>query len=548
MAHMIPRQIRPETKSYAEKLIYAEMERQLDNDFTVFHSVPWQLRDRRSGARDGEADFVVVHPELGLLVVEVKGGSIRYDGATGQWFSGEHMIDDPFAQARSSAHSLIRLLKEQPYWRNRWVTVGHAVAFPDVRVKETSLRLDAPREIILDQEQVGDIEPWLRSVMRHWSGQDEQFGAPGRNGVAELVRLLSPSLLLKPLMGSEIDLETDEFLRLRDQQFRLLDFLGRQRRVAISGCAGSGKTLLAAEKARRLAAQGFKVLLVCFNRNLADFLRGSLEATPGIHVAHFHGLCLDLARQANLLPGTRGAPQPPNYFTDVLPDLLMQAASRLQYRVDAVIVDEGQDFHENWWIALQCLLNEPDTGTLYIFYDDNQTLYHPEHRIPLAPAPFPLTENCRNTQTIHALVQRFYRGDQPLKPIGPAGRSPDLVRYRTTDELKRELRRQLHHLIIEEGVPADDITILTPRAPERSVLASFGQLGNFRLVADPGGSGEIFYTSVHQFKGLESRIVILTELELDANQDVDTLLYIGASRACNHLIVLAHADIPLPFD
>ena len=114
----------------------------LPNDYVAFHSVAWLARDPRSGAQDGEADFVVVHPERGVLVIKVKGGRIVYDGPAGQWYSGEHAIKDPFEQARGNKHSLLAKLKDLPYWRDRWLTIGHAVAFPDVVVKH-DLRLDA---------------------------------------------------------------------------------------------------------------------------------------------------------------------------------------------------------------------------------------------------------------------------------------------------------------------------------------------------------------------------------------------------------------------
>lgn len=541
---MIPEQIRSDVKSFAERRLYEAFRAQLSDEWTVFHHVPWQVRDLKGGARDGEADFVIAHPDHGILVLEVKGGNIRYDGTTAQWYSNEHKIKDPFEQAREGKYSLLRLLQEQPYWASHWVSMGYAVAFPDVLITQERLRPDVTREIVMDVNQSRDVLKWLKSVFLYWGGKDGRKGAPGPTGLRELENLLNPSITLKPLLSTAIEEEAQELLRLTQQQFILLDFLGRHRRAAVSGCAGSGKTLLAVEKARRLSQQGFQVLLTCFNRNLAEFLRASISDYPSITVHSFHGLCVELTRQAGLSAKREQTMKESDYYDNVLPACLVEAADKLNWHVDALIVDEGQDFRENWWVSLQYLLNDPDHGIFYIFFDENQNLYRPDHRIPLETAPFSLIENCRNTQSIHNFVRQFYPGAHSITARGPVGRSIEVYRYATSEELKRHLRRQLHYLIIEQRVPAEDIVVLTPRARDRSVLWRFGGMGAVRLVDHPtSASGEVYCTTIHQYKGLESPVVILTELEPEHASDLQKLLYIGASRACNHLMLIIHSAL-----
>jgi hypothetical protein len=172
---MYPARPRVETKSQAELKLYHAFQEALPDDYVVFHSVAWLARDPRSGAQDGEADFVVAHPARGVLVVEVKGGRIIYDGATGRWYSNEHSIQDPFEQARGNKHSLLAKLKDLPYWRNRWLTIGHAVAFPDVVVKH-DLRLDAPQEIILDARDLMALRSWLDAAFAYYTLKDSDRG------------------------------------------------------------------------------------------------------------------------------------------------------------------------------------------------------------------------------------------------------------------------------------------------------------------------------------------------------------------------------------
>src|SRR6266581_6884840 len=102
MAKMIPDQLMGDKKSPAERRLYRELRNQLPDDVVVFHHVPWQVRNFRAGARDGEADFVIVVPDQGVLVLEGKGGQIRYDGTSGQWFSNQYQIKNPFEQSKES--------------------------------------------------------------------------------------------------------------------------------------------------------------------------------------------------------------------------------------------------------------------------------------------------------------------------------------------------------------------------------------------------------------------------------------------------------------
>jgi hypothetical protein len=112
--------------------------------------------------------------------------------------------------------------------------------------------------------------------------------------------------------------------------------------------------------------------------------------------------------------------------------------------------------------------------------------------------------------------------------IGPQGRPVERHTYTDQAELKHSLRRILHHLIVEEEVPAWDIVLLTPKSRERSLLWGLGQLGNFRLVDFPSDTGgEVYCTTVHSFKGLESPIVILAEVDNDQLWNLDTILYGG---------------------
>ncbi len=544
MARMYPARIRDATQSQAERRLYDAFYTGLSNDYVVFHSVAWLARDPRSGAQDGEADFIVVHPTRGMLVIEVKGGRILYDGSLGQWYSGQNAIKDPFEQARRNKHSLLAKLNDLPYWRNRWITLGHAVAFPDAVVKQ-DLRLDAPQVIVLDASDLAHVRDWVESVLAYWQTQVAQEGAPGQTGVEELIRLLSPSWDLHAPLAAEFVDEQHAIIRLTEDQFNVLDILSERRRVAIHGCAGSGKTTLAIEQAKRLGRQVFRVLLTCYNRHLAEYIRSDETLPKTVEVLHFHGLCAKLANEAKLSDRLNQGRNTQTWYDRTLPDLLMEAVDTLGPQYDAIVVDEGQDFKTDWWVPLQYLLPDPDHSILYVFYDDNQNIYQAASDLPTGLENFPLRTNCRNTQLIHRAFLPFYRSTLKPSARGPKGRPPEVQYYTSEQTLKQALDSTLLRLIMHERIDPGDVVILTPRSRKTSCLWQWDSLGGFRLTDHwPPGSGEIYCTSVYQFKGLESPVIILAEANASTQQDMETILYVGCSRARNHLIVLADASLP----
>ncbi len=548
MARMYPNQISPDTESSAERLLYEAFRDRLDNTYTVFHSVAWQSLDADGRPRDGEADFVIAHPDRGILVLEVKGGAICYDPRTGRWVSTDragrvHDIKDPFAQARDSKYILLDQLKVMLGRPERRINVGHAVAFPDVIVGQALPGLDKPRPIVLDATDLADLSGWIGRALAYWRGQETQRQtAPGEEAVQALMELLGKVWELRPALWGEFVQEQEQLIRLTEQQYLVLDVLNRQRRAAICGCAGSGKTMLAAEKATRLARQGFRVLLTCFNKNLAADLRSRLKPSPNLDIQHLHGLCHDLAQEAGVLPAKQDDKR---FFEQQLPEALMAAADLLDFRYDAIVADEGQDFLDDWWIPMQTLLRDPDDGILYIFFDDNQRIYVQRSTFPISQPPYPLTVNCRNTQAIHQVVVQFYAADIRPTARGPAGRPVELIFYEDSRHLRPTLVAILRRLTVDERIPTDEIAVLSPLRRSKSQLWGGSATGGPQLCDTwPPLPGQVYCTTIHSFKGLERAVIILAEIDRWPAQwgDLDPLLYVGCSRARNHLIVLLPQD------
>ena len=542
MARMVPFPMLP-TGSTAERRLYEGFLEQLDEAFVVYHSVDWVIAGR-NGPDEGEADFVIAHPELGVLVLEAKGGRLDFDPATRRWtqtgHSGTHRLDeDPFHQAKGAMHSLVRILEGRPGW-DRWrPSYGYGLALPDGRY-EKAAHPGAPVELVIDRDDLHRLAEGVRRVMASWMRPDRRFGAEGMD---ELAEALGFRVEARVPLKLRFDEEDRKIVELTQDQAWVLSFVVKRRRAAVTGPAGSGKTLLAISVAKRLAASGHRVLLTCFNKRLGDHLRASVDGIARIEVAHFHQLCAELAREAGVqLPAEPEAGPSSPYFEHKLPEALAEAAARLGPRFDAMVVDEGQDMRGWWWPALLALHTEPDDGLLYVFADDHQNLYGGELPIPEEDRVGPIPHNLRNTKQIGEFVSVFYEG-----PSGPVARGPDgdpvqILGYEDDAGLARLLAVVLTNLTEEEGIPPEDIAVLTPSGSNKSRLRALGSVNGFRL-SETVEPGTVLATSVHAFKGLERPVVILAELGDKHLEDLNRYLYVGGSRARNHLIVLASEPV-----
>jgi hypothetical protein len=541
LAHIFPERLG--TGPESERIVHRALSH-LPDDYLVVHGARWLGRPgagRR--VRDGEADFVIAHADLGVLVLEVKGGAMDFNASTGRWTSTSrsgrvNSIKDPFEQATTSKHLLLEKLRYHQRWPHRRVRFCHAVCFPDVSAK-SNLLLNAPSEVVLDVDDLRTIEQSVERAFRFF----DDGGAPGAAGLSVVREMLAPTLRLRRTMGSVIEREADQILELTEEQVRVIDLLRHQRRAAIAGCAGSGKTVLAVEKARQLSEEGLHVLLLCYNRRLAERLEKEVEAFDNVTAVNFHRLAMGLIRQAELELEWDTAD--PDFWEKTVPEVMVEAITQSSDRFDAIVVDEGQDFAASWWDPIQWLLANEDDGILYVFMDNNQRLYDRPSGIPIESAPYPLTRNCRNTQPISRFVNSYYQGDELPESQGPTGREVEIFRCDTPEKMRTSIEKRLARLVSQEGIAPRDIAVLTGHSARRSILRGLDGDG-FRLNTQRVGDDLVELETIFSFKGLEKQVVALAELDDLEPDRIDGLMYVGGSRAMNHLLVFAPVDLELP--
>jgi hypothetical protein len=495
----------------------------LDDDWRVFHSVVWQaVRAGKQG--DGEADFVLLHPAHGMVVLEVKGGRIEVSG--GEWYSTDrkgvrHRIKDPFRQAKDSKYALLEYLRGL-YPRLQAVPrICHAVVFPDVSIGEPIGVF--PREIILDASDLNQAESSLKSLLAHW----EQYGrSPSTPNAVQLIAdRLAPTLQVQRRLRADLADSEREILTLTARQFDVLRHLRSIRRCVVRGGAGTGKTLLAMAKARSMAADGARVLLCCYNAPLADRVASDL-CDSDVSVATFHAFCLRSAKAAGV-----ALPQKPSddWWDREAPRLLEAAASKRVPRFDALVVDEAQDFAPSWIGALDALSTAPNQSPFYMFTDSHQQLYRRGAAMPSAWPTAELDLNCRNTLPIARMVAAVYGDEIPTS--GAQGRNPILLKCDPGEEATL-VQSVVDRLLSDEGLAPSQIAVLCERrelADQMNVLIA----GGYSFV--PIGSSGVLTETVHRFKGLEADVVVLA---LSTHHPDEAILYVGMSRARSMLVVV----------
>lgn len=517
--------------------VFNSLASQLSDDYTVFYSRPWLGLTPLGVEVDGEADFVVTHATFGLLTIEVKGGRISYDAATDAWKSKDRhgftsTIKDPVSQARTCKHRLLEKFIADKNVRFPHIRARHGVVFPHTAKPKYDLGPDRPLNIFCFTEQYPELGRWVMDRMgtrEPLAGKEQPLS---EKGMARCVDVLARSFELRVPASTSLRAGEREIEMLSTEQCSVLDFIAYHRRCGIAGPAGTGKTVLAIEKAIRCAEIGMKTIVLCFNRPLANHLKSMLHPKSSIQVYTFHEFVLVKAKWANVhhnLSVTSGAEE--------WAHVLLAATEVSSEPLEALIVDEGQDFDQAWWDVLDLMLGKE--SLLYVFYDSQQQFYSmPTNFLRLIPhSQFPLTYNLRNTKDIFTAAKPWF-GSVVVTPKGPTGDPVTWTALKKGADIASEVGRLVVTLVRDEGISPSQIAILTSREPEAEALRASAHLRAY----SPSAAGVLHHegltvSGIRRFKGLDSAVVILVFQEPHAPEP--ELLYVGLTRARTLLYVLA---------
>lgn len=523
MARMFPADfpLPDDTGRWAEKVTF-ESFATLDDEWIVIYSLRW-MGHRDGGNSDGEADFLLMHPNFGLLIVEVKGGS-EILVKDGQWFSQSrgqlHPIKDPFAQASDSKFALLRWLKKElpgvslPH-------LAHFVVFP-AHIQKGDISPSGRREIICDRKDLENVQASVERVAR-FSGSH----APTTKEVLDQIRKkLVPDLRVSLSVRQSVDAALQIQEALTDQQQAIMESVHLNPRVAVRGAAGTGKTVLALNSAIRCASTGHKTLLLCFNRPLAQHLQSLAPKDSNLTIDNIDSF-------ATRVVGDKGED---TSELDLLPYQLADIITETSLSYDAILIDEAQDFKEDWWEAVESMLRDQQSSKLHVFFDSNQNIYEGKGLERFQSIQVELTINCRNTREIAAHVNRIGGLSTPTRAA--SGPEPVLFTLQPGTDARIQLSRFTFDLIRDYGLDPTEIVIITDTSNARDEIFNYFSTPEFKGTNLEG----VRVDTIHRFKGLESEAVICFFEQPDAlfpDSRLDRLAYIGLSRAKVVLAVAA---------
>lgn len=520
MAIMIPEKPRNFDPASQEGLIFDALA-SLSEDYYVFHS--FRITDTREGIfHESETDFVILNRTKGVICLEAKAGQVRYENGCWLYGSGIPMHNGgPFNQASANKYKLMRYISDSNMaFVLEKCKFFHAVWFPSVsndRLRSMTLPSEGDKTLVLTKEALSDPEEFIDRVYALELPSRVQTNLSEFECKRLVREIFCPQFNVFPSASFEADLKKIVFHRLLDEQAGILDFLDEQLTAAVNGAAGTGKTMIAVEKARRHAAFGEKVLFLCFNTQLKDYLENNYarEFVSYYTIAGFACKICNTAR--------------PDYkeLKSKLEDYYISGSFPYKH----VIIDEGQDFgseaiEETDIIQLihDIIVDTDQGGTFYVFYDRLQLIQAREMPKSISDLDCRLTlyRNCRNTENIAVTSLRPITERKPRVFDGAVKGAPAKLHF--CDSVQSEHERI--DVIIDE-LAADgyrDIVILTCKTEATSVLSNSVKGGRYR--------NKYLFTTCRKFKGLEADVVVLVDVDKTTfEQDNVLLFYVGTSRA-----------------
>ena len=488
--------------------------------------------------KDHEADIVAIIGGAGVVVIEVKGGSVGVVG--GQWrqSGNDRRTFDPVDQARTTKYAIRQYVESDPRWsgssrkRIRW---AHSVALPDTELHDDFSMPDCPRWAVHGKGDIADLAGRLHDVVVM---QETNNVPPSPRDVDLIVEILNGRHLPVLDISADTRARWAEVDRLTLEQATLLQVTRLLNRVEVRGGAGSGKTVLALTQARQLSRghgghKAQRVALICYSLGLAAYLKRVVETWDRKHRPAFVGTFHALGRSWGAPDGSRDNS---DFWEIELPAIMKELAAGLPegQKFDSFIVDEGQDFADSWWAPIMGAMKDQETGGLFVYSDENQRIFQRFGGPPVPLVPLILDHNLRNTKQIGEAFNPL----APMRMQLKGGDGPEVEFVPSAAEDAVEIADEQVDRLLEAGWKSHEVMLLTTgnRHPVQIERGSASDpVGYWRSFWD---EDDVFYGHVLGCKGLERQAVVLC-----INQDKVTdrsreRLYVGLSRATDQLIVV----------
>ncbi len=574
MAKMIPSYISSEVTSIGERQIFDYLETDpATEDWIVLHSLNLSKHAKRLY---GEIDFVVMAPGLGIFCLEIKSGGVIREVGVWKYINRFGDVTEstrgPFKQAREGMFGLKEAVERKFGSTHRLSNLlyGYGVMFPHIVFQSPDPEIES-WQIYDRNSRKYPISDFIKLLAKHFIKNVENYGwfdkrksIPDKASIDLLVSFLRgdfEKLVVPKNFLYDVEQRLDTYTK---EQYECLDHLEFNKRCLFRGAAGTGKTMIAIESARKALFKNKKVLFLCFNSLLSYRLSKQFSDTfykNGSFIGSFHGYLSKICQKENIARNEKSD----DYFNIELPLLALDKIDTGKVEpFDKLIIDEGQDLiREEYLDVLNGLLKGGlSGGNWHIFCDfEKQAIYSdlsPDIMLKQLETranfvQFKLNINCRNTKPIGEEISLIC--DLEKTSYLPNNLDGIPVEYYFYDDSKDQINKLQSILtkLKRQKIFSDKITLLSPVKFEHSVASKLDRnifniktlnkeylyLGNFK---------DLTFSTIQSFKGLENSYIIMTDIEKIEEKEFNRLLYVGMSRAKVGLFVMLNKNIEVTFN
>lgn len=603
MAELIPPSIQQlKSVSSGERKVYQLLEHTFKSENAIIWHEPKAL--------NRYTDFIIWLPEHGLLVIEVKDWSkdrfktLNPDTFTGRFYNKNDykvvLVKNPESQVRKCMLNILNEFKKSSIFLQNSGPYKGNIKFPITScVIYTELKQS-------DADSIGLSLPSISTVHKTIFKDDLRLVAENKIFKQKLINAFkdvtfpfaklsyAEEKFLRYMIFPEIrvnEFTQDELFTIKPQEIKALDLsqesiaknIGDGHRI-LKGVAGSGKTLVLACRAKYLKTiyPDYKVLVVCYNNSLCNHLRQMFgdDFNEKIAVLNFHSLVKSVTNTKLFILKNEKQAEYNSRVGNILIDHLEQNKIDQANLYDAILIDEGQDFAQEWIIGLSKLV-KAETNNILFCYDPAQNIFNrkkPSWRsVGLqvqGKKPVELLKCYRNTKEILDIAKEFLNpqlldnlqdSDEYDRVLDPdtdecqTGEYPSIYHENDVRNLADLIARKIRQLL-KSNMAARDIAVLQVKSAEYDIFVAVlkekltaycpdVELDFIFSSADKKAlnlqKNSIKIMNVESSKGLEFPHVFFIGLDymprLGENRDVDSerkLAYVGMTRAQNKLFIL----------
>ena len=507
---------------------------QLPDDYWVFHSVNWAKRNAKY-TDIGEIDFVIINTSGKVLFIEQKNGALQEN-------PGSLIKEYQNGKRKDVAQQIYRSLdlvhdKFKTSSKGLNLQPSFLICLPDHQVKDiNSVGLEADN--IVDRKKYDSIGKHVKRLIPLAEENEFRFNA--------LLDFFSDVFELIPDIHAHLEAQQRQFKRTAGFLTEVLSNITMiPYRLRVDAIAGCGKSLFATNFYENLIKDKKRPLMVCFNRSLAERLKARLSKDGYINT--FHGLCSDfLESQGKPLDFSKVNEK--GFWRDLL-NQVTDSEIPDDWLFDHLIVDEGQDFEQDWYEILRFFLKE-DAGVLWL-QDSLQNIYRKEPVDLPGFVRFECNKNYRSprsvSESIHKMLGIEFEYENDLEGLG--------VGLHAVSELEAQVSEVTNILkeLKSQGFELADIAIISCKGSQSSVFSELDKIGNYQLKRFTGKydsrgnqvytEGDILFDSIFRFKGNQSPAVILVDIvKTESLSDRDrSVLFCGMTRATVRLDIISAA-------